>query len=202
MDSRDFAAALSQIEPLLQKIKMRAHALHDSVGQTYGGDRPYWVHLDMVADITARYAAEVCADAADAAAIIFGAYFHDSMEDARLTYNDTMTLASEYLTAQQALMATEIVYALTNEKGRTRAERANDRYYQGIRTTPYAPLVKLADRLANATFSASEKTAKNRAMHAIYSREMPHFLEAITATDSADPRLQLPPSMVAAARAL
>ena len=53
----------------------------------------------------------------------------------------------------QAFMAAEIVYALTNEKGRTRAERAGVKYYEGIRAVPYAPMVKLADRMANVRFS-------------------------------------------------
>ena len=201
MLTQDFAAALRELSPLVEKMKMRAHALHDSVGQTYGGTHPYWVHLDMVAEITAQYAADVCEDSADIAPIMFGAYFHDSIEDARLTYNDTMEIAREYMTESQALMAAEIVYALTNEKGRTRAQRANERYYQGIRNTPYAPLVKLADRLANTGFSASDNSEKNRTMHTVYSREMPHFLQSIAA-DSSDTRLCLPAPMVDAAKAL
>jgi len=65
--------------------------------------------------------------------LFFGGYYHDSIEDARLTYNDVMKVARNMMTEEQALMATEIVYALTNEKGRTRAERAGEKYYQGIR---------------------------------------------------------------------
>ena len=44
------------------------------------------------------------------------------------------------------------MYALTNEKGRTRAERAGVKYYEGIRAVPYAPMVKLADRMATPTW--------------------------------------------------
>lgn len=43
----------------------------------------------------------------------------------------------------------ELVYAVTNEKGRNRAERANDKYYEGIRNTEHATFVKLCDRIAN-----------------------------------------------------
>ena len=50
----------------------------------------------------------------------------------------------------------EITYALTNEKGRNRKERANEKYYEGIRNTPYATFVKLCDRLANVTYSKQQ----------------------------------------------
>ena len=71
---------------------------------------------------------------------------------------------------------TEIVYALTNEKGRTRAERANDKYYNDICNTPYAPLVKMADRMANMSYSIE----KGSTMANVYRKELPHFIEAIT----------------------
>ena len=70
------------------------------------------------------------------------------------TYNDVRKRARSLgLDEAQAFMAAEIVYALTNEKGRTRAERAGVKYYEGIRAVPYAPMVKLADRMANIRFS-------------------------------------------------
>ena len=46
------------------------------------------------------------------------------------------------MTNEQCITAAEIVYALTNDKGRTRKERAGEHYYAGIRETPYAPFVK------------------------------------------------------------
>jgi (p)ppGpp synthase/HD superfamily hydrolase len=49
----------------------------------------------------------------------------------------------------------EITYALTNEKGKNRKERANAKYYKGIRETPYATFIKLCDRLANVSYSKS-----------------------------------------------
>lgn len=99
------------------------------------------------------------------------------------------------MTDRQALMAAEMVYALTNEKGRTRAERANDKYYQGIRETAYAPFLKLADRLANITYSCSHSNEANGHMRQVYRSEWPHFLEAIT-SDKTDVRYSLPKEMV------
>ena len=102
---------------------------------------------------------------------------------------------------KQATLAAEIVYALTNDKGRTRSERAGERYYQGIRETPYAPLVKLADRLANVTYSFRGTNEANTRMREVYVREMPHFLEALSARTD-DPRLLLPKDMLAEIRLL
>ena len=132
----------------------------------------------------------------DIVPLFFGAFYHDSMEDARLTYNDVKGIALQWMNPDQALMAAEMVYALTNEKGRTRAERANDKYYQGIRETPYAPFLKLSDRLANAGYSSSQQSgAGNSRMKQVYSSEWPHFLSAITSA-SEDVRYSLPPEMV------
>jgi hypothetical protein len=96
---------------------------------------------------------------------------------------------------EQTAMATEIVYALTNDKGRSRTERAGDHYYQGIRETPYAPFLKLSDRLANITYSFTHTNKTNEHMRNVYIDELPHFLEAINA-HSDDPRSGLPEEMI------
>ena len=92
-------------------------------------------------------------------------------------------------------MAAEIAYALTNDKGRTRAERAGEKYYQGIRETPYAPFVKLADRLANISHSFTHSNESNAHMKIVYANELPHFLEAIN-PHSDDTRFALPQAMI------
>ena len=124
--------------------------------------------------------------------MFFGGYYHDSIEDARMTYNDVMHEARLRMTEEQALMATEIVYALTNDKGRTRDERAGENYYKGIRETPYAPFIKLCDRLANITYTCSIDSGKDgNRMREIYKGEMGHFLSSIK-PENDDPRLQIP----------
>lgn len=177
-------------------IAETARALHCGVNQTYGDNLPYGYHLDMVAGLVARYADEVCRDEADMLPLYFGAYFHDSIEDARLTYNDVMKLARQILDERQAYLATEIVYALTNEKGRNRHERANEKYYQGIRETPYAPFVKLADRMANMTYSCVQQDGMNNRMREVYRNELPHFMAAIDPGRTDDCRFSLPEEMV------
>ena len=70
---------------------------------------------------------------------------HDLIEDARVTYNDV----SHQLSHEVA----EVIYAGTNEKGKTRKERASDSYYAGIQKNACAVFVKLCDRIANIKYS-------------------------------------------------
>lgn len=179
---------------VIEEIKLAAWALHESVGQTYDKNQPYGVHLSMVADAAMKYGYEVVAKEEDVVPLMFAAYYHDSIEDARLTYNDVTAVARKYMDAEQAYMAAEIVYALTNDKGRTRQERAGEKYYAGIRETPYAPFMKLCDRLANMTYSFSGTNDANNHMHRVYESEWPHFKGAIT-VNCDDSRFCLPVSM-------
>ena len=184
-------------EATLTAIACAARDLHDSVNQKYNATLPYGYHLDMVARYAADYGHEVLADAADLLPLLFGAYFHDSIEDARLSYNDGTRRAAAFMNDAQAYMAAEIVYALTNDKGRTRSERAGERYYAGIRATPYAPFVKLCDRAANTAFSARAADGGNSRMSKIYANEWPHFLAAIRVDRPADVRFTLPTALIA-----
>lgn len=196
MTRKEFQKYVGKYTKVIEEIKLSAHQLHEHVNQTYDKVHPYGFHLDMVAASVYKYGHEVCDAEQDVLPMFFGAYYHDCMEDARQTYNDVMRIARKWLNEEQALMATEIVYALTNDKGRTREERAGEKYYQGIRETPYAPFVKLADRLANITYSFTQSNEANAHMKGVYQEELPHFLEAII-VDSNDPRFSLPPTIIA-----
>jgi hypothetical protein len=108
-----------------------------------------------------------------------------------------MAVAKNMMDAEQAYLATELVYAMTNEKGRNRAERANEKYFAGIRSIPYGPFLKLADRLANTSYAFSKGTADSLRMSKVYQEEVPGFLEALH-VDGEDPRFSLPDTMVEA----
>ena len=191
MTKEEFQSYLEKYAQQIEVIRLSAHTLHQNVNQTYGENLPYGYHLDMVAEGVSEYGYLVCDSENDVVPMFFGAYYHDSIEDARLSYHDVMNVASDYMTEEQALMATEIVYALTNDKGRTRAERAGEKYYQGIRETPYAPFVKLCDRLANVTYSCSVAGGGDSRMKMVYRSEMHHFLASIH-SDSEDGRFGVP----------
>lgn len=191
----DIQAKLEELSPIISEIRNDAHALHASVNQAYDRIRPYGFHLDMVVNWVRKYIGEVCENEKDVLPIYFAAFYHDSIEDARLTYNDVMKIAEALMEKEQAFLATEIVYALTNEKGRNRGERANEKYYEGIRATPYASFVKLADRLANTAYAFSKGTADSLRMSKVYREELPGFLEAIK-VETLDIRFRLPDAMV------
>lgn len=193
----DMRQKLDDLAPVLSEIGNDAHVLHASVNHAYDRIRPYGFHLDMVVNWVSKYVEEVCQQEDDLLPIFFAAYYHDSIEDARLTYNDVLKIASKLMSEDQAFLATEIVYALTNEKGRNRAERANEKYYEGIRAVPYAPFVKLADRLANTSYAFSKGTADSLRMAKVYRAELPHFLESLK-VEGEDVRFQLPKEMVQA----
>ena len=128
MEKKDFENYLQAISNIVNSIANDAEFIHNEVNQKYD-DKPYLVHLSSVAHYVEVYGHNVCENKNDILPLIFGAYFHDSIEDARLTYNDVKDFAYKYMTNRQAYIAADIVYALTNEKGRNRAERANDKYY-------------------------------------------------------------------------
>jgi hypothetical protein len=195
MTYEEFQACVEKHRPDIEEVRECAHMLHESVNQQYDKKHPYGFHLDMVADSVFKYGHLICQSEHDVVPLFFGAFYHDSIEDARMSYNDVTKAARLFMDEEHAYMAAEMVYALTNDKGRTRAERAGERYYQGIRETPYAPFLKLADRLANTTYSFTHCNKENVHMKEIYREEMPHFLEAINA-HSDDPRLALPQEMI------
>ena len=191
----DIQHKIDELAPVINEIRNDAHALHASVNHAYDRIRPYGFHLDMVVNWVRKYIGEVCQQEQDILPIYFAAFYHDSIEDARLTYNDVMKLALQQMDKEQAFLATEIVYALTNEKGRNRAERANEKYYAGFRAIPYAPFVMLADRLANTSYSFSKGTADSLRMSKVYGEELAGFLEALK-VGGEDIRFSLPEAMV------
>ena len=137
---------------------------HIGTNHTYDG-HPYTIHLKMVYDFGCKYSYLLKKEEIDTA--LAACWMHDTIEDTRQTYNDVKNHFGTDIA--------EVVYAVTNEKGRTRAERANEKYYKGIRENEIATFVKLCDRLANATYSLNN----NQRMLDTYRNEMPHFCQTI-----------------------
>jgi (p)ppGpp synthase/HD superfamily hydrolase len=142
---------------------------HNKVNHLYDG-KPYSVHLAMVAHYAVKYIdciPEQCWET-----VLNAAWLHDTIEDCRLTYNDVKEVAG-YEVA-------EIVYALTNDKGKNRKHRANQNYYNGIRETAWAKYVKLCDRLANVKYSVDT----NSRMLSVYQKENESFLFGLMSVNS------------------
>lgn len=124
---------------IAKKAEQFAREAHRSTNHLYDG-KPYdESHLAAVVRVFHRFKhilPEAVHDIVEG-----GCWTHDTIEDARKTFNDVKTVCG--------IEVANIAYALTNEKGRNRKERANEKYYQGIRDTEHAAFVKFCDRIAN-----------------------------------------------------
>ena len=156
---------------------------HRNTNHLYGGYLPYEFHLNMahvvydefnhLLDNTKDYytGEEYRGPGQDQItlrqACSLGVYGHDLIEDTRVSYNDVKSMLGQE--------SADIIYAVTNEKGKTRKERANTKYYMGIRETPGAVFVKLCDRIANVRYS---KMTGSR-MFEMYRKENGDFEKAL-----------------------
>lgn len=174
-----------KIIPLLQRSKEYAIECHRSTNHMYG-DHPYEYHLQMVVDVAEKFYPKtedslrvMSADARNVLLLIpakdivlAACWCHDVIKDCRQTYNDVLKNTHP--------MVADIVYALTNEKGRNRKERANEKYYEGIRKTPFAQFVKYCDRIAKVEYS--KKTGSS--MYKKYQQENNEdFIEKVGGAD-------------------
>jgi (p)ppGpp synthase/HD superfamily hydrolase len=132
---------------------------HNLTNQLYN-NHPYSFHLAMAVAVGEKFIHLI--PIKDQDNVIAGIYCHDLIEDTTTNYNDIKTTTNE--------MVAELAYACTNEKGRNRKERANDKYYEGIRNTKYATFVKLCDRISNVEYSIQIDK-----MVALYRKEYEHF---------------------------
>ena len=107
-------------------------------------------------------------------ACLMATWGHDLIEDTRVSYNDVKTHLGQEVA--------DIIFAVTNEKGKNRKERANDKYYEGIRNTKGAVFVKLCDRIANVQYS---KMTKSR-MFEMYGKENQEFTKSLGWNGSKD----------------
>ena len=163
-------------------ILTKASELHGS--QKYG-DNPYIYHLRKVLEKERTYCSFFGDDPDLMKALEMAAVFHDTLEDVTgYTYNDLKRDAEKVFSDSfYSDMVAEIVFACTNDKGRNRSERAGEAYFEGIRTTGYAPFIKACDRLANIEFAKSQRSS----LYEKYKKEMPEFLRRIENPDNPVP---------------
>ncbi len=69
----------------------------------------------------------------------------------------------------------DIVYAVSDEKGKNRAERKNEKYYKELKENKLAVFVKLADLSANTLYSKLTGSS----MYEKYKKELPKFREQV-----------------------
>lgn len=151
----------------IKKCRDYAIAQHRRVNQLYDG-KPYSFHLDMAVDFLHIFIDLI--PKKDRANVIGGMYNHDTIEDTGITLNDLIKATNEKVG--------NIAYALTNEKGRNRHERANAKYYRGIRKEEYADIDKICDRAANIkhSYTKFKLNPKDAGMFKKYKSEHPKFV--------------------------
>lgn len=154
---------------------------HRNTNHMYDGYIPYEYHLKMVNKVgndfkhllderefyTGEEIVNPVSQVSLRGACMLATWGHDLIEDTRVSYNDV----KDHLGQEVA----DIIYAVTNEKGKNRKERANEKYYKGIRVTPGAVFVKLCDRIANVQYS---KMTGSR-MFEMYKKENTDFLTSL-----------------------
>jgi (p)ppGpp synthase/HD superfamily hydrolase len=151
-------------ETIQIKAEKWASKSHSSTNHFYN-DMPYRFHLEMVVGYAEKYLDLVPEHLQDT--VLAACWAHDLIEDCRKTYNDVRGVLG--------IEVAEIVYALTNEKGKNRKDRANKAYYEGIRNAKGAIFVKLCDRLANIKYSVEHGSK----MADAYRREHMNFLSEL-----------------------
>lgn len=160
IDLKDMLLNPSYSSLLIETAMKYGVKCHSNTNHKYDG-QPYHVHLKMTYDYGCKYAYLLPPNKIDIA--LAGGWVHDTIEDTRETYNDVKEECGEDVA--------EIAYALTNEKGKTRKDRACNKYYHGIKVNPLATFDKLCDRLANSKYS---KEIGSR-MLAVYRKEYDEF---------------------------
>ena len=144
---------------------------HDETNHVYSDQfkLPYTFHLKLAGAVADEFEHLIPVPKIETWKI--ATFGHDTIEDTRVSYNELKKIIG--------FEAAEIVFAVTNNKGRTREERANDAYYDGIRALDGAIFVKLCDRIANVRFGQLTKTD----MFYKYAMEQEKFAKKISKFD-------------------
>lgn len=136
----------------------RAYALKQHASQVYGECFPYYKHLEDVYNILIRFGFTEEKDLD----ILIAAWLHDIIEDTATSYSDLKKVFGEDVA--------EIVFCMSDELGRNRKEK-KAKTYPKTRSNSKSVILKVADRIANAEFSKSQKSPQFE----MYIKEFPDF---------------------------
>ncbi len=134
--------------------------LHDiECNQKYNKTLPYSFHLDMVEKQFDKFKHLIIGEITNMNICLVSCFGHDSIEDARITYNDLKDMFG--------IEVAETIYLCTENKGRNRLSRKSNDFYDDLMTNKLAVFVKLCDLIANVKFSL----LSNSSMFNKYKRE-------------------------------
>jgi (p)ppGpp synthase/HD superfamily hydrolase len=144
----------SEIVLKAKELAIKAHSK-----KTYGS-LPYEFHLKAVADFVENMFPEE-------EDYLAAAWLHDIIEDTYIEY--------EHLEKKFGTRIAELVYAVTDERGRTREEKKR-KTYPKIYGNQGALIIKLADRICNVRYSVN---TQNRMKTLKYFNEQEDFNKAL-----------------------
>lgn len=133
--------------------------------QTYGSYY-YTRHLQDVTKVLLNFGYA-------APELLVAAILHDTLEDTGLAYNE--------IRDRFGLIVAELVYAVTDERGRNRKER-HAKTYPKIAAFSTAITLKLADRIANVEFCLrkdADDTEREKSKFDMYKKEHAEFRLAL-----------------------
>lgn len=163
----------------LERVKDYFYNLHDvECNQKYNKGQypvPYSFHLEMVGKQADKFIHLISNEInykdtvsyTDRELVYIGVYGHDSIEDARLTFNDIKQNFNIY--------AAEIILACTERWGHNRNERHSQEYFNYLKQNKLAVFVKLCDIIANVKFSL----LTNSSMFKKYKNEFPQLKQEL-----------------------
>ncbi len=157
---------------ILPNIKIRPNQVYEfikycylqhdiEVNQKYDDKRfgkylPYSFHLDFAVSQVIRMHKKVFFSDYEKLITILAAAGHDLIEDARLSYNDIVNIVNNHFKVDDIEFknalgkdVADIIFAVSDEKGKKRSERKNDKYYNELNQNKYAVYVKMCDMIAN-----------------------------------------------------
>lgn len=161
--------------PLLERAELWSTNQHRITNHKYG-EHPYEYHLKSVVEVAKDYINLLPENKRDI--VIAMCWAHDTIEDTRANYN----LVKKVLGYEVA----EGVFALSEEKGRNRNERASRKYYDGIARSMTATFVKLCDRIANMNESYTTKNS----MFEKYKSGLPYFIKQLDVYPQLQPMIE------------
>lgn len=149
------------MHPISENAYQYAITCHRGTNHLYDEFLPYEFHLRMVVNVAKNFLHFIPSEKQEI--VLAACWTHDVIEDCRQTYGDVKEALGEEVA--------EIVYAVSNEKGKNRQERANEKYYDGIKANKLAVFVKLCDKIANIQYS----TMNQSKMLEVYEKEHSNF---------------------------
>jgi len=171
---------------MVEDLRKVIYNQHDIVcNQNYGDSLPYSFHLKAVESQGEKFIKLIIEGDVFNTGNIFSKGVscrdvvrlsltgHDLQEDGRMSYKDIKGLASKLGNSLAGEMVADIIYCVTDEKGKNRQERKSEKYYAELKENRLAIFVKLADISANTLYSKLTDSS----MYRKYKSEFPKFKE-------------------------